>query len=315
MRTPDLTQRVIGFRQWHVDEQCNLMPVGTPAAGPWKPGPQHAQCWSKHGNMRMPCLSVAEPSCDCGFYALFDLRAATAYGGISDEDTCVQGIVTGWGRMAVHQTGFRAEWIQVMAIIVPDSRIDPWLDPRNQDRFPLMYRGVAKKYGIPCMDYSHATEFAREFGAEMPESLKPSMMRGLQEQERFFALMSPQDAILDTTSLRACRDEAARAVVEYHKQQNPLTKDLPKWLLDTMEELDPSVPEAMAGLYDIYVPNSGDLLTALNHPPVANYVAFPEEPIEPLDLSDECYLLMESTFMLHIATNGHTLWLPGNLGD
>lgn len=310
MRTPDLTQRVIGYRQWNVDSDYNLKAVGMTAAKPWVPGPQHAVCLASNSGYRMPCLPVADPDCHCGFYALHKLEDAHGYGGLSPRSYgaagVVQGIVTGWGRLAVHREGYRAEYIEVMAIICPDEKMVS-NGPQECKRFPHLYQQVAKKYNVPLIKYSNAESYATEFGARMPESLMPKSIRGYDDDEDDY--YKPVDVKLSgEMGLTELRHATGSHIKWIEDQKHPSTRDLPKWITDVMDELDPSVPEAMAGLYDIYVPNLGDLLIAVNEPPKPNYLRFPEDPIKPhiIDLADP----RGRPFSVFLATNGCVAYLP-----
>jgi hypothetical protein len=288
MRTPDLTQRVIGYRGWTVEEDYSLWPVTTTAAGEWLPGPMKASCWRKYGGHHIPCLPPVNPSCECGFYALHTLDRVENWAG--SGNVTVQGIVTGWGRLANHDEGFRAERIEIMAIICPDNLCAKVMLRSGMfgDQFPVRYREVAKRYNVPLVRQSNAESYALEFGSPMPQSLMPSRMHHIAYERGYSGEVVPGK--------------------DWHELRRDLFDDKPaeptgyKFL----DELDPNVPEAMAGLYDIYVPNMGDLLVAVIEPPTPTYVGFPEDPIIPSEIDP----MMATRLTPHIATNGKVAYLP-----
>lgn len=300
MQVPDLTERVIGFRQWYPrwsdeDERYWLKPVGKPDAPPWKSGPQHARCYAKHGEWYAPCLPVVNDDCDCGFYALHDLESATEYGPRSDRQS-VQGVVSAWGRIAVHETGFRAEWIELMAIIVPPEVPKS----KNPESHYHVYKRVAEDYGVPLMEYDRAEGFAEEFGKKIPKSLYPSSV----DPDGIVYDDDGEEALSGRYLLNHHRQLAA----QYARSRMVKTPDgLPQWLMDVMDEIDFNCPEAMAGLYDIYVPNLGDLLMAVVEIPKPTYLKFPDDKPLPAAIDPG------RTFSEFICTNGCVAYLPESL--
>lgn len=288
MRAPDLTQRVIGFRQWNIREgTTDLHPVGMTSADPWKSGPQHAVCHSSSGSMRTPCLPVVNDECHCGFYALHHLQDAEGYGGYNGN--AVQGIVTGWGRVAIHTDGFRAEWIELMAIIMPPDT------PKSERR---KYWDVAKAYNVPLMDYDQAEGFAEEFGARVPDSMKPG--RDIPQCNEHYHIFPSAPHHISVFRTEATKE--ANRLKRIAAGDEP--QEVPQWLKDVAMEIDPDCPEAMAGLYDIYVPNLGDLLLAIVEVPTPTYVAFPPEEIRAATIDPT------RGFSEHICTNGAVAYLP-----
>lgn len=302
MRAPDLTQRIIGYRQWVVNSRLELKAVGVgDKAEPWKPGPQRAKCLVYLSEMNLPCIPVVDVNCHCGFYALHKLKDAEQYGGYATTST-VQGIVSAWGRVAVHDSGFRAEYAEIVAIICPDEKVEK-VEQGNY-RFPALYRGVASKYNVPLIEYKYAEEFAREFGAEVPKELYP--------QPDIYTHRDPY-AEQSVQALASNRSLAFKYVKWLERQKDPYTKDMPSWVDSVLEELDPLVPEAMTGLYDLYVPNPGDLLVAVNDPPTPNYISFPPDEVKPTILdpaNPQGYGQYWAPLSLFISTSGLIAYLP-----
>lgn len=291
MQIPDLTERVIGFRQWTVGNDCLLRPAGKTDAPPWEPGPQLAQCYVSTLGMRTSCVPVVNDDCHCGFYALHNLYDAESYGGL-EGGSSVQGIVTAWGRLAVHRDGFRAQYIELMAIIAP-PRVK-----KGEGRY-AMYKAVANKYNVPLMEYDRAEAFAEEFGKKVPDFLRP----GSENDDEDVMLIMPTNK----NSLSRWRQQAVHEARRYESEKfHEDFPGIPEWIVDVAMEIDPECPEAMAGLYDIYVPNVGDTLLAIVETPTPTYIAFPPDPIVPSTIDPT----MATTFTQHLCTNGAVAYLP-----
>lgn len=284
MATPDLTQKVIGFRQWKI-EGTLLYPVST-GKDPWLPGPQRAVCaHMKHtgkGVFHDPCIPPVQPYCECGFYALHKLSEAQWYG---DK---IRGIVLGWGRMAVHNEGWRSQFVEIAALIYPQGASKK--EKQEVD-------SLAKTYNVPTVPWDNAEDYAKEFGDYIPESLKP---RNWTEDERD----RDCDREKAWNSARAAADrqvfaainagltEDARAIIKANKMVE-----------DALEILDPEVPEAYAALHNIYVPNTGELLQGLNEGIEVEYLPKPEPP-------EAAEIKVDRHFEISISTNATVLWLP-----
>jgi hypothetical protein len=101
-----LTQPLIGYRRWRGSPDGWLRPLSFWGAliGPLQPGPNAAFC--VHG-----CSRRGRLLCTCGFYA---------WSSPPTERLAVQGVIAGWGRVTVHEHGWRAEKAQILALIDPN---------------------------------------------------------------------------------------------------------------------------------------------------------------------------------------------------
>jgi hypothetical protein len=277
MRAPDLTQKVIGFRQWPYVSRGEETGLKSAGMGDyfWKPGPNLATCLktksSRYGQIPTPCLPVANPFCECGFYALHRLEAATHYQGVT-------GIVLGWGRISVHDSGWRSQWVEILALINTEG-----------GKPDAILRSAAEQYGVPILSKDIAKEYAKEFGDYIPMSLRPSEQTNAQREAH--AIAKAEWLAKEATIEKALRTDLTM-------DPNALAP-----ILNADELMDFNVPEAMAACYDIYVPNPGELHEAINYGVKVEYIATPE-PVVPAEID------VQRGFDLSISTNATVLYLP-----
>jgi hypothetical protein len=94
-----------------------------------------------------------EPGCTCGFYAFYSLRDASDAGWPYSNKLLV--LVKGSGRVILHDKGFRAERMRIMAITLPDP--DSWFT-----RFLTDYRRFI--FGLEGgLGYEYNLREAREY--------------------------------------------------------------------------------------------------------------------------------------------------------
>jgi hypothetical protein len=285
MVTPDLTQKVIGFRQWAIRDGL-LWPVGSYGRDAWEPGPQRAYCArSTHINGHSvpdPCIPVVSPWCECGFYALHSLSEAH-WGGDN-----IRGIVLGWGRMAMHNQGWRAQFVELVALIYPQHATKG--DKEVVD-------SLAKAYGVPTVEWERAESYAKEFGDYCPNSLKPRSWT-IEELE------ADRKNEMTWTEVKQRMNAAISALLPRELREDKMVMDK---VLDLIKEaismVDPEVPEAYAALHNIYVPTTGELLEGLINGITVEYVPEPEVP-------QAAEIKIGRNFELSISTNATVLWLP-----
>lgn len=105
---------IIGYRSWKINEANGwLQPPHFPTkTTPWKPrGLAVAVCHrtEKEG------IAPAHTRCFCGLYGHFDFRAALVKEGESSQ-VDVLGVFVGFGRMSIHESGFRAGKGRIVAL-------------------------------------------------------------------------------------------------------------------------------------------------------------------------------------------------------
>lgn len=150
---PDLTVKVLGYREWLIADGELLALYNENS---WGCGPNLARCDS--GAHPAP-----QKHCGCGLYGLHDVPEGWDGWGPYPH-TQVVGAILAWGRIEVHPTGFRAEWAEPLALGVGSGF--PKARTRRVER-------VAEDYGIAAVPVEKLTEFALQHGQPVPESLRP----------------------------------------------------------------------------------------------------------------------------------------------
>jgi hypothetical protein len=72
--------------------------------------------------------------------------------------------VSAWGRLVVHNDGFRAEHAAVEALAIPEA-----LDLAG----PAQVRAAAAAVGVPVVGHEELTAYASELGGGVPPALRP----------------------------------------------------------------------------------------------------------------------------------------------
>ncbi len=117
------------------------------------------QLWPSNAIRSRPCgngvgFHFPRRDCSCGFYAYHS--SAQTYQFASDTDArgiLVEGVVRAWGRCVVGPLGFRAEWAQIVALVVPAARVFPqlWLirnelDPSGVGAVEAVTSSIEQRY-------------------------------------------------------------------------------------------------------------------------------------------------------------------------
>lgn len=172
---PDLTAKVIAFRSWELDKDLRLTSTGHGNLR-WLPGAQRATCKAQgdHPNARRARFGRKRPStghqapdkdCSCGFYALHDWREAAA---MAYQGGYIVGAVAAWGKIEVHGSGIRAEWIEIVALAVPEPALitDPELAGKAKQ--------LASDYGVDLVGLTSIADVAEGLGYRpVPKRLRP----------------------------------------------------------------------------------------------------------------------------------------------
>lgn len=137
---------IVGFRAWRPrlhGESLRLVSLYRDA--PWNGNrPTTASC-DIRSNHAAPALR-----CTCGLYACHSLRAAALYVDVTDV---VFGAVLGWGRVYLHENGWRAQHAQVLCFTSIGL-------PREEEI------RVAAAAGLPLLPSSGVETYAAEFGVD-----------------------------------------------------------------------------------------------------------------------------------------------------
>lgn len=161
---PDLSEAVLGYRIWQLGIKGTL---GAIVAGSiWKPGPNKAVCCPSFAPSSRPVHRSPNPGCICGFNAYASLvRELRPYGGT------VLGAIAAWGEVDVYQTGFRAEYAQVVALALPATRRH--VPASHRERLAL----AAQRYSVALVPRERLEVEASQHASPIPPSLLPSARR------------------------------------------------------------------------------------------------------------------------------------------
>jgi hypothetical protein len=182
----------------------------------WQPGVNTAVCKKSAYSFRSgeyPVIHKDGPpahECECGLYSYYVPR----YNG---QQNILWAIVTSWGKMEVHETGMRSEFMKVEALLVPHwdelpaHVISTW-DPsvtlisapsRNGAEYETKYRNEVN---------SKLLAVSREFGTPLPEDLRPKRDDMTEAQKQAYILAA------QTLQLEKDR-QRRREFEEYHRRQ------------------------------------------------------------------------------------------------
>jgi hypothetical protein len=167
---PDLLGPVIGFRSWRVANGRLVSPY-VPCR--WEGREMHAGCWDANRSLQGGRGWLAEPhasphpACQCGIYAYDEPGLKHYYG----ESWWCEGVVSAWGRVVVHGSGWRAEHARVEALAAPENA-DARLLPALQE--------IAERLGVPAVSRGALPAIAAGVGAPVPAALRPRAQRAHQ---------------------------------------------------------------------------------------------------------------------------------------
>lgn len=147
-------QVLVGFRYWVVTPTGYL--AGVTHQTVWRPDrPMVSQCRFGH-------IGPAEHDvCGCGLYAYHTLDdAAKQQRKQQRRSARIVGVVVGRGQAQIHQTGWRAEEAQIMAIAA--------VDPQDHE----IAQKLGERYQIPVVSTpEQLTPVAQQYGLVAPETL------------------------------------------------------------------------------------------------------------------------------------------------
>jgi hypothetical protein len=161
----------IGFRVWRIDEMLTGPRLASPHRyAAWLPGlPLKAECKDESGartlanpHRKQPGVGPPVEGCTCGIYAYHEaeemVEALTSWQ--------VGGAVIAWGRITIHQEGFRAEFARPLALCYQQTLV-AGSTAKSLARLADLYR-------LPVIDASHIAVFAAEFGESYLPAAEPS---------------------------------------------------------------------------------------------------------------------------------------------
>ena len=183
---PDLIQAVVGFRRWRIEDGL-LRSTGAGQAI-WDPGVTVAECETGtdkasgdmivYGDVEPTIHPAPAPDCGCGLYAYHDpgirerdqmglgfARLAASLGG-HELPVEIAGAVAAWGRIEIHEDGFRAERARVVALALDDRCL-------AEDGREDAIRAAGEQYGAAVVPSHALAREAYKHGIATPEELRP----------------------------------------------------------------------------------------------------------------------------------------------
>lgn len=185
-RTPDYAGAVIGYREWLLmprsPDPAALYSITRqaimPEAGSGRPAARRHQRWplgetheagcgnpSSRGGPDGACGGLE--GCACGFYvwnAAGRLGAAGRKGYAEQTSYLVPGVIAGWGRVSLHEKGFRCRYAKVVALLDPgEVSFAQGNDPEGDRE---AYAELVERSGLPTLSWRELREpdLARRLG-------------------------------------------------------------------------------------------------------------------------------------------------------
>lgn len=160
---PDVTEYVVGYRQWVMNDDGRLGSIGAPSVT-WTPGVNTAVCLAADydGNHAAP-----GHGCDCGLYA-YHSYVSDRLGdrGVISTRRHIDGVCRAHGRVESHHQGFRAQYAEVVALAQRD------------DRHPtLREQQAADYYAVPLVTAAELEAVGLRYGRPLGASLRPPAPR------------------------------------------------------------------------------------------------------------------------------------------
>jgi hypothetical protein len=161
---PDLIAPVVAFRSWRLAGE-QLMSPFIPCR--WEERVMHATCFDANRVLTRGVGWLAEPhgspheACQCGIYAYHTPGPRSWFG----EAYWCEGVVSAWGRLVVHNDGFRAEHARVEALAVAEGL--ERLGGTHVQR-------AAARLGVPVVAHDQLEDVAARLGAGVPAALLPN---------------------------------------------------------------------------------------------------------------------------------------------
>jgi hypothetical protein len=163
---------VVGFRAWRIHGR-QLWPMRYSALRGWPTGDVQAVCESASMVSSRDHFAPAPAEiCSCGLYAFYEIDALFE----QLDDAQAWGAVLGWGRIELHQDGFRSEWQRPVAISAPTDMgkwIGAWLPEGAEAVLRRSCAHIASRYGVPLVEHEQLEAVACEHGVRLPVDLSP----------------------------------------------------------------------------------------------------------------------------------------------
>jgi len=173
--TPLIAGRIHGIRVWSIEFRGGSAYLEGVTGHAWTAAGEPTVARCNHGASQRPRRGHRAPArgCGCGLYAVHPHAAGTALGYLRGGANlgAVAGIVEAWGRVEVHEDGFRAEYARPVAIALVGT-------PRRSDLGRTAAR-IARRYRaelIPVEDPGDLVAHCRERGLGLSKRVVGSLL-------------------------------------------------------------------------------------------------------------------------------------------
>jgi hypothetical protein len=143
MSAPDLVEPLIGYRHWRIDGSALCSPFMTHR---WERGVNTAHCDCDVHHLDPPPGHL----CACGLHAWYRPCPRLGYA----TPGLVGGAIAMWGAVELHETGVRAQFATIVALVLPMSH--------TVKRRRLM--DIADALEVEAVPARHLAEAARHHG-------------------------------------------------------------------------------------------------------------------------------------------------------
>lgn len=159
-----ISGKALGYRLWKIRVNSKGNPVLVPLVmnthSEWNAEENLATCYSgKHRTPEVPAVH-----CACGFNAWdwYGRSMIKTYGSV------ISGSIAGYGRMQIHETGWRSEKAEVIAFLRPEYNF------LNSKKAMSEIDNLAEIFNVPVFDTrEELEEYSLKFAQPVPDSAKP----------------------------------------------------------------------------------------------------------------------------------------------
>ena len=167
---PFFAGRIEGIRAWSLSDDLELRGRGIGSSEAWAADGAPTQAVCLDSNHRAP-----RSGCECGLYALHPQARISEWVESFMTDG-VAGVVEAWGRIELHEVGFRAEFARPKLLFEPAAHL-------ISSKELTGIHAVAHRYGVPVVPLprpEHAGEWCRirEIGLAS-EVVEQTLLRGV----------------------------------------------------------------------------------------------------------------------------------------
>lgn len=142
----------LGFRVWSYSRDSGILALCPVAYSNhhWKPGVNRAFCAKGPGGGWRSHAAPAK-GCTCGLHIYHKVETCNYFSG-----SLLHGVVIGWGKIALHPDGFRAQYARILALGCNDDT-------------PMVATEIAQRYRVPLIPTDKLQSFGDRFGKSYAE--------------------------------------------------------------------------------------------------------------------------------------------------